>query len=112
MSPVAGRQAGVSRVSGPPVAATARPTRWPQPDDVVVVGPAASVQFDGQRGFRFRVIAVTAQSTYAEWVWVDGIHLGPDGDAIRRREIFVRADGLRPAPPATADIATPTTVTA
>jgi hypothetical protein len=46
-------------------------------------------------------------------VWVDGVQLGPDGDAIERREIFVRADGLRPAPSArAAGIPTTTTVTA
>ncbi|GIM97962.1 hypothetical protein Ato02nite_097550 [Paractinoplanes toevensis] len=79
------------------------------------VGPEASVQFDRGNGFRFRVIAVTAQSAYAGWVWLDGVQLSPDGDVIKRREIFVCADGLRPAPPA--DIAatgstTTTTVTA
>jgi hypothetical protein len=100
-------------MNAPPEAATARPSRWPHPGDVVAVGRPASVQFDGARGFRFRVIAVTAQSAHAGWMWVDGVQLGPDGDAIRRREIFVRADGLRPAPQAPATgTTTTTTVTA
>ena len=67
----------------------------PQPGDVLYVGGAASVQFQGERALTFRVIRVDPRSTYAGWLWIDGYVLGPDGDAIERRVIFVRRDGLR-----------------
>jgi hypothetical protein len=85
-----------------------RAARLPMPDDVVFVGRTASVQFDGASGFNFRIIRVTDQSIHAGWVWLDGVQLGPDGDAIERREIFVRSAGLRPA---TGTAATGTTTT-
>ena len=77
------------------VAAPAR--SWPQPDDLVFVGRAASVQFDEANAFNFRIIRVMGQSAFAGWVWLDGYQLGRDGEAVERREIFVRAAGLRPA---------------
>lgn len=66
----------------------------PQPGDVLHVGGAASVQFQGDRALTFRVIRVDPRLTYAGWLWIDGYVLGPDGDAIERRVIFVRCDGL------------------
>nr|WP_229688503.1 hypothetical protein [Micromonospora yangpuensis] len=45
----------------------------------------------------FRVIRVREDLiTYHGWVWLDGYELDATGDATRRREIFVRRDGLRP----------------
>lgn len=63
--------------------------------DVVRVGRAASVQFDAERALTFRVIKVSARQTYDGWVWLEGYTLGPTGDALERREIFVRAAGLQ-----------------
>ncbi|WP_312034303.1 hypothetical protein [Actinoplanes sp. TBRC 11911] len=66
----------------------------PQPGDVVHVGGEASVQFQGERAFVFRVIRVDARSTYEGWIWLEGYVLGPAGAALQRRRIFVRRDGL------------------
>jgi hypothetical protein len=62
--------------------------------DVLFIGGAASVQFEGERAFRFRVIRVDRRLTYDGWLWLDGYVLGPSGDAIERRLIFVRQAGL------------------
>ena len=67
----------------------------PQPGDVLFVDGAASVQFQGDRALTFRVIRVDPRRTYDGWLWIDGYVLGPSGDAIERRVIFVRRDGLR-----------------
>lgn len=66
----------------------------PRPGDVLYVGGAASVQFQGERSLTFRVIRVDPRVTYAGWLWLDGYVLGPSGDAIERRVIFVRREGL------------------
>jgi hypothetical protein len=68
----------------------------PRPGEVVFIGRAASVQFAGNNGFNFRIIRVDDTPTYAGWVWIEGYQLGPDGDAVERRRIFVLATGLRP----------------
>ncbi|WP_123602797.1 hypothetical protein [Micromonospora sp. Llam0] len=70
-------------------------TPAPEPGDVLLIGAAASVQFAGDRGFRFRVVAVDKRWTYAGWVWLGGYVLDRDGAAVERREIFVQRDGLR-----------------
>ena len=67
----------------------------PQPGDVLYVGGSASVQFQGDRALTFRVIRVDPRRTYDGWLWIDGYVLGPTGEAIERRVIFVRRDGLR-----------------
>lgn len=66
----------------------------PRPGDVLQVGAAASVQFQGERALTFRVIRVDTRITYDGWLWIDGYVLGPDGDAIDRRVIFVKHAGL------------------
>ncbi|WP_245665820.1 hypothetical protein [Actinoplanes subtropicus] len=65
---------------------------------MLYVGAAASVQFQGDRALTFRVIRVDPRRTYDGWLWIDGYVLGPNGDAIERRVIFVRRDGLRKKP--------------
>lgn len=67
----------------------------PSPGDVLYVGRAASVQFSGDSAIRFRVIRVDPATTYEGWMWLDGYQLGPRGDAVERRRIFVQHDGLR-----------------
>jgi hypothetical protein len=68
-----------------------------QPGEVVHVGADASVQFQGARALTFRVIRVDPRSTYDGWLWLEGYVLGPGGNALQRRRIFVRRDGLRAA---------------
>ncbi|GAA2679813.1 hypothetical protein [Actinoplanes palleronii] len=67
----------------------------PRAGDVLHVGGAASVQFAGERALTFRVIRVDPRRTYDGWLWIDGYVLGPSGEAVDRRVIFVRHDGLR-----------------
>ncbi|MEU4472693.1 hypothetical protein [Micromonospora sp. NPDC023888] len=33
--------------------------------------------------------------TYHGWVWIDGYELGPKGEAVARRELFVLRGGVR-----------------
>ncbi|MEU4557397.1 hypothetical protein AB0F72_03345 [Actinoplanes sp. NPDC023936] len=66
-----------------------------RPGDVVHVGAEASVQFSGDRALTFRIIRVDARVTYDGWTWLDGYVLGPAGNALQRRRIFVRQEGLR-----------------
>ena len=68
---------------------------WPRPGDVFLVGRAASVQFDGDRGLRVRVASVDLKPTYDGWVWLVVYVLGPDNQAFARRDIYVRVAGLR-----------------
>jgi hypothetical protein len=42
------------------------------------------------------VIRIDPRSTYDGWLWLEGYVLGPVGNALQRRRIFVRRDGLRP----------------
>ena len=71
-------------------------TELPRPGDVVLVGGAASVQFAGPNGLRFRVIRVHDWPTYDGWAWLDGYQLNAAGDAVERRSIFVQLSGLQP----------------
>ncbi|MFJ6196542.1 hypothetical protein [Micromonospora sp. NPDC092111] len=74
----------------------------PEPGDVLYVNRDASVQFSGDRALIFRVIKVSDQPTYHGWVWLTGYVLDQTGNALDRREIYVRKTGLRKAarPPA------------
>ena len=65
-----------------------------QPGDVVHVGGEASVQFQGDRSMTFRVIRIDPRSTYDGWMWLEGYVLGPAGNALQRRRIFVQRAGL------------------
>ena len=72
----------------------ARAPRAPEAGDVVQLTAAASVQFSGDRACLFRIIRVDPRVTYAGWVWLIGYTLDDHGDAIERREVFVRTAGL------------------
>jgi hypothetical protein len=61
---------------------------------VLRVTKAASVQFS--QPIVFRVIRVHEWKTYDGWAWLDGYQLNSAGDAVERRSIFVRLDGLQP----------------
>jgi hypothetical protein len=65
----------------------------PKSGDVLRVTSAASVQF--MEPISFRVIRVHDWQTYDGWVWLDGYQLNSAGDAVERRSIFVRVDGLQ-----------------
>ena len=67
-----------------------------RPGDIVHVGPEASVQFSGDRALTLRVIRVDPRVTYDGWIWLDGYVLGPAGNALQRRRVFVRQAGRRP----------------
>ncbi len=79
----------------------AAPARRPLPSagDVVFVGRAASVQFAGHNAFNFRIIRVDDKATYEGWLWLEGYQLGPNGEAVERRLIFVQIAGLLPVRP-------------
>ncbi|WBB91806.1 hypothetical protein [Verrucosispora sp. WMMC514] len=58
----------------------------------------ASPQF--ARPITVRVIRErTGRSTYDGWAWIEVYQLDSQGEAIDRRELYVRPDGMRPAPP-------------
>lgn len=58
----------------------------------------ASPQF--VRPITVRVIRErTGRSTYDGWAWIEVYQLDSRGEAIDRRELYVRPDGMRPASP-------------
>lgn len=69
--------------------------RDPRAGDVLHVTSAASVQFGGDREIFFRLIRCRDWPTYDGWVWLDGYELNGNGDAVERRDIWVRFAGLR-----------------
>ncbi|MEU5914205.1 hypothetical protein [Micromonospora sp. NPDC047527] len=79
----------------------------PRPGDVVHIGPECSVQFSGGRHLRVRVVSVDDRPTYPGWIWITGYVLGPTGDAIARRELYVRHTGLRVIAPPRATVPGP-----
>ena len=64
-----------------------------QPGTVLLLTRAASPQF--YRPVTLRLIRVLDRPTYDGWLWVEGYQLNPRGDAIDKRELFVRREGLR-----------------
>lgn len=72
-----------------------------RPGAVVHVGATASVQFAGASAFQFRIIRIDDIPTYDGWAWLEGYQLGPNGEAVARRRIFVQMAGLRPGRPST-----------
>ncbi|WP_229398850.1 hypothetical protein [Micromonospora okii] len=69
--------------------------RPPTPEEEVLISREASVQFAGQPAFVFRVISVCPKPTYAGWLWVTGYQLDGPGNAVAKREIYVRLAGLK-----------------
>ena len=55
------------------------------------------MQFAGDRALTFRVVSVSDQPTYEDWIWLTGYVLNRRGDATARREIFVQLAGLTAA---------------
>ncbi|MEV2241389.1 hypothetical protein [Micromonospora sp. NPDC049891] len=61
-------------------------------------GRPASPQF--AKPITVRVIRErTGRLTYDGWAWIEVYQLDSRGEAIDRRELYVRPDGMRPAPP-------------
>lgn len=61
--------------------------------DVVHLTAAASVQFT--RPILVRIIReIVDRHTYHGWLWIDGYELGPKGEAVARRELFVMREGM------------------
>ncbi|WP_205800407.1 hypothetical protein [Micromonospora thermarum] len=62
--------------------------------DVVLLARSASPQF--ARPLRVRVIReLTDRHPYTGWFWFEGYELDPQGDAVRRRELYALRDGVR-----------------
>ncbi|MCF0094901.1 hypothetical protein [Micromonospora sp. MH99] len=62
--------------------------------DVIHLTTAASVQF--LRPIFVRVIReLPERHTYDGWVWIEGYQLNAAGDAVARRELYVRRAGVR-----------------
>ncbi|GAA2184977.1 hypothetical protein [Micromonospora lupini] len=62
--------------------------------DVVHLATVASVQFF--RPIFVRVIReLPERHTYDGWVWIEGYQLNAAGDAVARRELYVRRAGVR-----------------
>lgn len=45
---------------------------------------------------KLRVIRVLDRPTYHGWTWLDGYELDGPGNAVRRRELYVKCDGVVP----------------
>ncbi len=52
----------------------------------------ASPQF--VRPITVRVIRALDRPTYDGWVWLEGYELNDSGNAVRRRQLYVRFDGV------------------
>ncbi|WP_341717419.1 hypothetical protein QQG74_26565 [Micromonospora sp. FIMYZ51] len=64
---------------------------------VYLLARDASPQF--AKPITVRVIReLTDRHTYHEWTWIQVYELDPHGDAVARRELFVRPAGMLPAP--------------
>ncbi|WP_240639189.1 hypothetical protein [Micromonospora ureilytica] len=60
--------------------------------DVLHLTRAASVQF--LQPIFVRVIRLPDWVTYDGWLWIEGYELGPKGEAVVRRTLFVQKAGL------------------
>ncbi len=66
----------------------------PRPSDLLRITRAASPQFT--QPIWFRVISAAEGETSDGWAWLEGYQMCPDGrEAVDRRAIFVRLDGLQ-----------------
>ncbi|MEO3771783.1 hypothetical protein [Micromonospora sp. B9E7] len=62
--------------------------------DVVLIGPACSVQFSGARALRIRLVSLGDADPYHGWVWLTGYVLDAKGAATDRREVYVQRAGI------------------
>ncbi|BFU47923.1 hypothetical protein KRMM14A1004_61600 [Krasilnikovia sp. MM14-A1004] len=68
---------------------------WLKPGQIVHLGGAASVQFEGLRAITLRIVRVDRRPTYEGWIWLEGYVLDSHGRAVERRNVFVLRAGLR-----------------
>ncbi|WP_244295993.1 hypothetical protein [Micromonospora orduensis] len=62
--------------------------------DLLYLTSAASPQFT--RPMTVRVIrALSDRHTYHGWLWIDAYQLGPTGDAVARRELYLMPAGAQ-----------------
>ncbi|MEU0549471.1 hypothetical protein [Micromonospora sp. NPDC005979] len=61
--------------------------------DLLHLSATASVQF--LRPISVRVIRELQWDTYDGWVWLDAYELEARGDAVARREFYVRREGVQ-----------------
>ncbi|MEV7328121.1 hypothetical protein [Micromonospora sp. NPDC093244] len=62
--------------------------------DLLYLTSAASPQFT--RPITVRVIrALSDRHTYHGWLWIDAYQLGPRGDAVARRELYLMPAGAQ-----------------
>ncbi len=74
--------------------------RGPGAGDVLLLTRRASPQF--VKPMMFRVIRPILDWTCAYgWLWLDGYQLGANGDAVERRTVFVKLNGLQRVTPPT-----------
>jgi len=72
----------------------------PDQGEVLWLDANASVQFAGRNALALRVIRVREDLTTDHgWVGIDGYALNSAGDAVERRQVFVRRAGLSRATP-------------
>ncbi|WP_431928391.1 hypothetical protein [Micromonospora wenchangensis] len=65
----------------------------------MLIDRRASVQFIGDRALWLRVTSVDDRPTYDGWVWLTGYSINrATGEALKRREVFVRIAGLQVQP--------------
>ncbi|NYT94018.1 hypothetical protein HW126_09280 [Salinispora sp. H7-4] len=78
--------------SGQTAARPMAPVRGPRPGDAIRLDRRASPQF--VRPITVRVIRVLDRPTYDGWLWLEGYELNDAGTAVRRRQLYVRCDGI------------------
>ncbi|MEW2144590.1 hypothetical protein AB0869_17460 [Micromonospora vinacea] len=66
--------------------------------DMLRLDRAVSVQF--MNPITVRVIRVLDWVTYDGWAWIDCYQLGPTGDAVARRSLFIQPAHAQHVPPA------------
>ncbi|MET8089232.1 hypothetical protein [Micromonospora sp. NPDC005220] len=66
--------------------------------DMLRLDRAVSVQFG--HPITVRVIRVLDWITYDGWAWIDCYQVGPTGDAVARRSLFIQPAHVQYVPPA------------
>ncbi|GAA2182428.1 hypothetical protein [Micromonospora lupini] len=64
------------------------------PGDLLLIGPACSPQFTGDRALRLRLVSAGEIDPYSGWMWLTGYVLDVRGDATAKRELYVQRAGI------------------
>ncbi len=73
-------------------------TRTPRSGDLLRLDGRASCQFAVTQAIWFRVIrplTPVPYETWQGWMWLDGYEVDEVGEALLRREVWVKIDGVR-----------------